>query len=191
MKMVTELLVDVDEVLGDWQTPCLDIAQAVSGRRVNPADVQHWDILEAMSPEERNAVLEAMKEPGWAYRMKPHEGAQQFIEDLKQLGDVRIVTAQYFPSPTWTYDRTNWLMDFFGIRPDHVTFTHEKHAYQGLMLLDDKPTNIVSWKARHPRGLPILWHIPNTAFFNFDGLRAYSWDQVLTAVEEHLRKVTS
>jgi 5'(3')-deoxyribonucleotidase len=185
--MADRILVDVDEVIGDWLTPCLDIAEKVSGRRLNPADFDHWDIIEKMNEGEARAVLHAMAQPGFAYYLKPHKGAQDFIAQLKTLGDVRILTAQHFSSPTWTYDRNRWLWELFGIEPGHVTYTHEKYAHHGRVLIDDKPEHIVNWRAKWPAELPILWHIPNTASFQYDGLRAHTWEQVLVAVEEHLR----
>lgn len=186
--MTREILVDVDEVLGDWQTPCLDIAERVSGRRLNVAEIPHWDIIAYMTPEEAKAVLDAMAQPGFAYGMLPKPGAQSFVKDLKKMGDVRILTAHYIKSPTWTWDRSRWLAELFGIQPDHVTFTHQKQAHHGRVLIDDRPENILGWEARWPDELPILWHLPNTSFFQYDGLRAYTWDQVLTAVDEHLSK---
>lgn len=185
--MARRILVDVDEVIGDWLTPCLDIAEKVSGRRLNPANIDHWDVIEHMHEDEARAVLYAMAQPGFAYHIKPHKGAQEFIAQLKALGDVRILTAQYFNSPTWTYDRNRWLWENFSLQPDHVTYTHEKYAHHGSVLLDDKPDHIVKWGAKWPNELPILWHTPNTAFFQYEGLRAFTWDQVLVAVEEHLR----
>jgi 5'(3')-deoxyribonucleotidase len=181
-----ELLVDVDEVLADWHGPALDIAEKVSGKRYDTSKIEHWDILQAMTPEESQTILSTMAKPGFASTLKPAPGAQDFLRDLKKLGPVRIVTAQFVGSPTWCHDRTEWLQELFDIEPQHIIFTHAKESVGGRMLLDDKPANIIKWRARYPKELPVLWHRPNTAFFTYDGIRSQSWSDVLCLVENHL-----
>lgn len=47
------LLVDVDGVLGDFQTPALDIMAEVTGRRYQPEDFEVWDIFSVLDDEHR------------------------------------------------------------------------------------------------------------------------------------------
>jgi len=182
--MHDELLVDVDEVLADFQTPALDIMSEVTGRSYTQHDFNEWDIFGTLSEEERKKVFQIIEQPGFAAKLKPAEGAQQFIENLSKLGTVIIVTTP-FRSPTWVHERTQWLWQHFGIPSKRVVNTGAKYLVHGRALLDDKPEHVNNWQARHPNELAMLWHIPNTRNLDHSG-RVHTWDEVLAKVSNHL-----
>lgn len=180
-----EILVDVDEVLGDFQTPVMDLIQKVTGRSMTRENVGQWDIFEVLSDDERAAVFDLIRRPGFAYEMKPAKGAQEFVREAEKLGKVYVVTSP-FHSPTWVDDRYRWLKEHFGLTNKHVVHTHAKYLVNGRVLLDDKPDHINNWLERRPEELALLWHIPNTEGVSVKGIRVNSWDAALSLIEKHL-----
>lgn len=179
-----EILVDVDEVLGDFQTPALDIMEEVTGRRYQLEDFKEWDMFATLSKEELKLVLDRIKLPGYALNLQPTPGSQEFIQELSKLGKVYIVTTP-FNSPTWVGERTEWLWKHFGIPSKRVVHTGAKYLVRGRALLDDKPEHIDNWSARHPGELALLWHNPTTRHLDHPH-RVHTWADVLAKVERHL-----
>jgi len=178
------ILVDVDEVLADFQSPSLKIMGEVTGRNYTLSDFKTWDIFEELTPEERDLVFDQIKQPGYATQLAPTPGSQEFVRELSKLGTLYIVTSP-FASPTWVYDRTKWLWDHFGIPSKRVVSTSAKHLVRGRALLDDKPEHVDLWQEHHPDELAMLWHIPNTTLLPHPN-RVTSWSEVLNRVERHL-----
>lgn len=182
--MQEPVLVDVDEVLGDFQTPALDIIAEVTGRRYQLEDFTTWDIFEVLTKEEADTVFACLKQQGFASRMVPTPGSQDFIRELSKMAKVYIVTSP-FPSLTWVGERTQWVRDHFGIPSKQVVHTAAKYLVRGRALLDDKPEHTESWLKANPGELAMLWHIHNTRNIAHPN-RVKTWDEVLTQVEKHL-----
>lgn len=175
-----EALIDVDEVLGDFQTPAMKAIEEVTGIQIDLSTLNHWDIFSVVPTEEENAKVWAkIAEPGFATKIEPTPGAKEFIQELRKMAHVGICTSPCYKSPTWVYERTQWLWDHFGIHEDDIHYTNAKYKVQGDLLLDDRPHHIAKWSKRHPHGTGLLWHIPNTANLPFTGTRVHTWDQVL------------
>lgn len=182
--MHDEILVDVDEVLADFQTPALRVIEEVTGRRYAPSDFKQWDIFSVLSKEELEAVFETLRKPGVAASLTPTPGSQEFIQELSELGTVVIVTSP-FRSPTWVSERIQWLWDHFRIPHKRVVNTGAKHLVYGRALLDDNPDHVANWLARHPGELGMLWHIPNTRDLEHPN-RMHTWAEVIDQVGRHL-----
>lgn len=175
-----ESLVDVDEVLGDFQTPAMKVIEDVTGIRVDLHNLGHWDIFSVIpTPEEEAEVWKRISEPGFATKIEVLPGAQDFIKELRKMSHVVILTAPCYYSPTWVSERSQWLIDHFGFHLDDMHYTNSKFRVQGDLFLDDRPHHILNWQKRHPNGQGLLWNIPNTAGLEFSGIRVSQWGEVL------------
>lgn len=181
--MQKRLLVDVDEVLADFQTPVLAVIGELFGRHLTPHDFDTWDIFAAFTEDERKQIFLRVSEPGFCSSFKPKEGAVEAIEEIRKTHHVTPVTRP-FPSRTWVHDRMLWLHDHFGFRESEIVNTAAKHLVYGDALLDDNPQHIGDWQATHPNGVGMLWHIPNTRnMTQFDHFRVKTWAEVIEKVK--------
>lgn len=177
-----KLATDVDEVLGDFQSPALDVMERVTGKRWHPEDFEVWDIFSVLSDDERTAVFAEIEQPGWCSAIKPKEGAIEAVAVLRTFCDIFPVTSP-FHSPTWMYERTQWLGKLFDWKPREIVHTGSKHHVVADGLLDDNPLHVIDWDLAHPGGLAMLWHIPNTRLMHeLDDRRVRSWDELIARV---------
>lgn len=70
---------------------------------------------------------------------------------------VHILTASWKGSLTWAGEREAWLKQHFDLDYNDITFSHAKHKVHGDIFIDDKPSSLELWQARHPDGVALLW----------------------------------
>jgi len=172
------LLVDVDEVLGDFQTPALDIMAVILGRRYQPEDFDVWDIFSILNDEQKKVCFAMFERPGFCMGIKPYPQAIDAIAELRGFVHVVAVTTPQH-SRNWTYERTEWLKEHFGFDKKDIHYTSTKYRVTGDGFLDDKPDHVSAWADHHPKGTAMLWHIPNTRNLGHDDLRVRSWAEVI------------
>ncbi len=127
-------------------------------------DIKHdhkfddWDLSKSLklTKAEDDAVYSLINMPGFAQRLNPCEGAIHGMKEVMKLCDVVWVTSPLRTSPTWAFDRQQWLDKYFGAE-QKVISTHEKYAVDGLYFLDDKPKHTELWLREHPMKLSMLW----------------------------------
>lgn len=120
--------------------------------------VKEWDEL----------CEDLAKSEGFCQTLPVLPGAQKFVQDLKDKGfNIMYVTSPYKDSPTWAYDRIEWLKRHFGASRYDIISTPEKRYVDGICLVDDKPENIQDWAQYNERGYPILFDQPWNQRFNF------------------------
>lgn len=178
--MRRRLLVDVDEVVGDFLTPTLTAIAKVTGTITFRADQTEWNIFASLTPSDREAVFSGfIDQPGFAREMPVHEEAAYMINLLSEYVDIQFVTSPWRRSKTWVYDRNQWLEEHFPLGVGkRVCHTAEKECVVGDFLIDDKPDNVVRWKKAHPRGQAILLKKPYNAGFesSLPILHTDDWD---------------
>jgi 5'(3')-deoxyribonucleotidase len=179
------LLIDVDEVLVDFQGPAFDLLEQHFGKKFGPEDCEVWDMFTLFTPEEKAKVVEEIEKPGWCRALKVKEGAVEAVAELRKLVDVYAVTS-HFTSPTWVHERDAQLMEDFGFQRREIVHTSAKFLVSGEYMLDDRPANLESWKAEHPEGIAMLWHIPNTRKLGMDDIRMKSWQEVIDRIKSTL-----
>jgi 5'(3')-deoxyribonucleotidase len=172
------LLVDVDEVLCDFQTPALDIMAVITGRRYQPADFDVWDIFSVLTEDQKKVCFALFERHGFCQSLKPYPEALEAIKELRTFVHVVAVTTPQH-SRNWTYERTEWLKEHFDLSSKDVIYTSSKYMVQGAGLVDDNPSHVAGWAERHPQGTAMLWHIPNTRNLGHDDLRVKSWSEVI------------
>lgn len=182
-------LVDVDEVLIDFQSPVLAVMEKVTGVRREPSSFEAWDIFAVLSDEECKEVFDVIRQPGFCLSLDPIPGAVEGIRQIREFCDVYAVTSP-FSSPTWVYERTQSLQRYFGFETHQVVNASSKQVAYGDALLDDKPFHVETWGKEHPGGLAMLWDIPNTRKMGLDDKRVRSWDEVAERLRAHASKDT-
>jgi len=176
--MRPRFLVDVDEVLADFQTPAFEAIKRLTGKTYTPGDFLVWDIFSVLSETELGVVFEELERPGFCTSLKPTPGAIDAIRELQGFMEVFAVTSPQH-NRHWVYERTEWLNEHFKIDKRHVVHTAAKHVVRGAAFLDDNPEHVDHWAHEHPDGLAMLWHIQNTRNLGQGLLRVHSWAEVI------------
>jgi 5'(3')-deoxyribonucleotidase len=174
------ILLDVDDVLGDFTTPFLQILSHHTKRAWTIDDFSSWDLFTAIPAEFRETVLGELEKPGWCRSIKPTEGSVEAVRELQSFCDVYVVTSPYH-TETWVYERTLWLREHFQIDFPHTVFTAAKYVVVGDVLVDDKPLNIEKWLEHHPHGTGMLWDYPHTRSESV-GIRVANWQEVICGI---------
>jgi len=176
------LLIDVDEVICDFQTPAFEIVYRLYGKRLSPFDFNTWNIFEGFSDSEQNAIYKEINKPGYCSALAPMPGAIEAVRELRKYVDVYPVTSPVH-SPTWVYERYIWLQKYFGFNKKEVIITGSKFLIAGDALLDDNPEHVTSWLEEYPDKLGMLWDIPNTHLLKqYDRFRVYNWEEVIKRI---------
>lgn len=177
------LLVDVDEVLADFQSPALDIIEDLTGTRYKPSDFEIWDMFETFSDAVKKRIFKRIDKRGWCLNLKPFPEAQAAIAEIRSMGvEVFALTSPHH-SKSWYYERVEWLKKHYAMPKSHVIQTPAKFLVRGDAFLDDNPSHVEKWRAEHPDKTAMLWHIPNTRTLGLDDIRVRSWDEVKARLE--------
>jgi len=176
------LLLDVDEVLAEFQVSTFQVVYRLFGRKLTPHDYDTWDIFSAFTAEEKRVLFEELEKPGFCQSISPTPGSHEAVRELRKIVDVYPVTFP-FHSPTWVYERNVWLQDHYGFTKQEIVYTGSKFLVTGDALLDDNPSHVTAWMGEHPHGVGMLWHIPNTRNMGYGDLRVHTWEEVLRRVE--------
>ncbi len=183
------LLIDVDEVLADFQTPFFEAVHRLFGRKLSAEDCEVWDCFSLLGKEEAKAVIAEIEKPGWCSALKPKPGAKDAIKHLRGWMDIYAVTSP-FPSKTWVHERDQWLRDHFDFAGrNDIVHTGAKHVVHGDAFLDDNPEHVLNWMREYPGRIAMLWDIPNTRKLLMDDLRVRNWEELITRLEFSLKPV--
>lgn len=188
---MTRILLDVDGVVADFvgsfraEAQKLyehDLANGLGAEwaeyATSTGKPTDWDLRKSLglTTAQESRVWEAVCKPGFATTLETLPKAKEAVLLFKKLGlDVVFLTAPCPGSPTWAYDRKQWLEQHFGT-PVRVISTHEKECVYGDIFVDDKLANIEVWKAAWPDGLAIHYREP------------LHWGYVMGQVLLHLAK---
>lgn len=160
--MKIRLLFDVDGPLtnGFVEQSCKFLREVCRYPDAIPENADRWEFIESynVSAEDKRRTENSFRAPGIANTFVPNPGAVEFIAWCQTWADVYAVTAPWKSAPTWTYDRDQWLRRHFNLT--QVVHTAHKHVVVGDVLVDDKLKNLQDWYASHPKGLPVLWRMP-------------------------------
>jgi 5'(3')-deoxyribonucleotidase len=133
------VLLDVDGVLADFAGALLRWA----GPKHSREQLTEWDLMKALGIESRQAAFdEYASEPGFCESLPVIDGAQDFVESLRRVADIVIVTSPYSAARLWTFERLRWLEHHFGFSKYDVIFAKRKYLVQGDIMIDDGPQNI-------------------------------------------------
>lgn len=186
------ILLDCDGVIADFVSHACETIFEEDGAFFRPEDFKHWDLSRTLDIDQRAVLEEATCSKHWCYRIPVYEGAQNFVERLKDLGDVRALTAAVGNSKHWINERKWWLADHMSIPEKHVVFcpTDEKRFHFGDVLIEDRLETCIAWADRwtnieaRPRTTAILIDRPwNSGPTPFGVYRVHSYNEALELIE--------
>jgi 5'(3')-deoxyribonucleotidase len=110
-------------------------------------------------------------------------GAEAGVNALREVADVRCVTAPWHSSRHWMHERTRWLVEEMGFDRDHIVHATDKRLAHADFLVDDRVSNVERW----PHGTPVLWDQPynRSAQVERPVVRCASWGHLLAMVRAH------
>ena len=186
-----DILTDADGVLCDFLGPTLVIANRVSGMSLTAEDIRTWDVLPYYPERFHPEILAAIGAEGFVTDQPAIPGAQEALEELRVLGNVWCVTSPW-TSRTWAWERTGWLNTHMRFTSKEVLHVSAKHLVDGDVLIDDKFSNLVDWKAKRPQGTAILIDASYNANEapSPDILRAHDWQEVIAFTKAALARVS-
>lgn len=189
------ILLDVDGVLADTTASVIEMFRELTGIEISREQVDDMPLIRTISkfsdePEIIKSKLDSMLGlEGLCSSIPPLSQAQEAVEKL--MSDpkiqVRIVTAQFTPGKTWTYERQNWLKKHFGIQDEKIYFAKEKHIIHGNIFIDDAPNNVREWKDYNSKEIGLLMNQPHNKkyqnhFANDETLQ--NWNQLFELIEK-------
>lgn len=154
----TEILLDIDGVAANFIEGCRPIVEKMLGRRVKHDDVDQFMIEKALGlTEAQTAELYAhVMSEGWCRALPAYAGAKEAVAEMRAHATVVPVTAHFFSSKHWVYERDEWILEHLGIPKTDVVHTHRKFQIDGDALIDDKVSHLSAWRHRHPNGKAVL-----------------------------------
>lgn len=173
------ILLDVDGPLtmSFFDVACREMRrEGVVGAK--PSALTQWGFLEALAPVTERRIRERLRRPGVASLFEPNDGARTFLSDLREWAEVYAVTAPLDGSPTWPYDREQWLIEQLDFDARHVMAVRDKQRVSGHAFVDDKLAHLIEWQAAYPSGLAIMWTCPHNKDDAWTGPRAANYDQL-------------
>ena len=158
------VLIDVDGPLtrGFFHKAC-EFLRAEGVPNAYLENITEWDICRSfnVSEEVERNVRTKLRAQSLAQHFLPNPGALSFLTELRMLASVYAVTAPLDGSPTWSYDREQWLCSVLGFTPDKIISCRDKRLIGGDIFVDDKLTHLQDWKNQHQSGTAILWIEPH------------------------------
>jgi len=141
--MTRRILLDVDGVLADFVTPAAKWARRNGHRNAYHDNCTKWDVLESWGLQAFQPQFDQFcSRKGFCKSLPVYPGAVEFVEQLRRLGEVIVVTSPLSCSPYWCHERTIWLAEHFGFRSKDVIFAKRKELVCGDVLIDDGPHNL-------------------------------------------------
>jgi 5'(3')-deoxyribonucleotidase len=186
------VLLDCDGVLFDFVRACLDWIEQRTGVLYDTSVIRTWDPFDSLPDRVNVSELKPefeqyMSGPGACSSILPYPEALEGVRELVEIADVYAVTAPWWSSETWVYERTQALRKHFKLHRDRVIHTNAKHLVRGDFFVDDKVSHVLRWRGSHldeHAGIPFLWD----AYYNRDDpdatglVRVKSWNELQTAV---------
>lgn len=181
MKRRKRALVDVDGVLADFMTPALEVVRIVSGVAYDINEFNSMHIFDHVPKQYEDACYERYGEKGFCSKFQPYPEALDGLLELGEYYDVYALTSP-MRSPTWVYERSEWLIKYCHIPKRRQIFTSAKYAVTGELFIDDHPENLEKWSAENPNGMPVLWDQPynrQSLAITRPWIRAKEWEHVI------------
>jgi 5'(3')-deoxyribonucleotidase len=177
---VPVVLLDVDDVLVDFETEAEKLISDILGREWSLAEgPQKWDIFTALTDRQRHVAIDIIHRPEWSLRLKPFPEAVTAVFALHEIAEVFAVTSAI----SWASERSVHLKNTFDIDKEHQVYTKAKFLVNGDFFVDDCPQNVLDWKSFHPNGDGMVWDTRgNQGITNYEDVRVSSWDQVIGKV---------
>lgn len=159
-------LFDVDGVCGDLVSKLLlDLSKDFDNLPKYEDIHDHGQLLDphnsVLTKEQLKVAHNLMLSEGYSNTFDVIDGCKLTIDQLKNTGHtIKWVTAPYYRSKTWCFDRLLWLKTHFAATDDDVIFAQDKSLTFGDVFVDDKESNVEAWQHRWRDGKALLFTQP-------------------------------
>lgn len=170
-----DILLDVDGVAADF----VEGLEKALDYRLGNHERKEWDFLKVLPSEHRSRALVHLSNPDFWRNLPVIEGAKRGVDYLEDLGyEISWVTSPWTSCDSWEAARRDWLNKHFDWERQghHYIPTSSKHKIKGDVFIDDKPKNVIDYKAAHPYAVAFIYDQPYNSSF-CDAPR-FTWDNV-------------
>lgn len=193
------VLVDLDDVLGDWRGDVIRSAQEISGNKemfIHGRDFTAWDMLgeyrRKYGETAVQAILHAINTPGFHEQIPLIEGAIDGLQQLTHYGlDVYIVTWPWHGHQSCAGEKLNWVRKHFGHEWERRTIiSANKVLVRGDLLIDDRPDAAKHGNGHEPSWTHVLftsddWPYRPHLSEHADTHRMHGWEELERILQEH------
>lgn len=157
--MTKTILLDIDGVIANFDELIIKYANLHNIELDMDQDI--WDMTafpEFIHLKDRFWKF-ILNEPGLIYGLNKYDFSNEFVDDLRELGNVVACTSSVFPG-TFSSERINWLMDKFDFKREDIILTSKKYLIKADYLIDDKPANVISYALEWPESIVFHYQTP-------------------------------
>lgn len=188
MSVRLKMGIDVDEVLAGYTLAAYRLVETLCGIKITAesTDGVTWDLFTQLPLDVQKKVRAACEQPGFCAGLPVLPGTQEAVRELQNLVDVYVVTSPTH-SPTWVWERNEWLREHFGFHPRQVIHTSAKSLVRVPIRIDDSPDHVRDWHSADPQGLSMLWATVRTRnVVSMAPFRVSSWEEVVRRVKAYI-----
>jgi 5'(3')-deoxyribonucleotidase len=173
---------DVDGVVADLVGALLRALHDRTGQLLIPEQIHSFD-LRTMLGDSMDIASDILSEKGFVRDIQPYPNAIDGIEQLRRIGRVVFVTTPFHPSPTWSHERTAWLVKHTRARRRDIVLLDDKTLFCGSLLIDDAPHQLEAWTRDGRAAIRVVRPWNDGAA----GLAARSWGEIVALAEVVVR----
>jgi 5'-nucleotidase len=181
------ILIDCDGVLANFNEMAFRLIKNQFNIDVK-CDGKNWDYFSYPNIKSISSKIwdDICNTPRLIRDIKKYNYADEFINRLREIGSVICLTSiprsRFYPS-----ERFEWLMEELGFDRKDIILCHRKYLVKGDVLIDDKPSNIITWHQQW-KGFPILWKTPGWDMNHVENLSGILNTGSVDLVIEHLQQ---
>lgn len=142
------ILLDVDGVIADFYGAVARVLYLNNSSRPQATKWDFIDDLKRQRPGDYKVYKQRSSQPSFCLGIDPYDGAADFVNRLREYGEVVAVTSPLTHCPTWCAERRDWLMTNFAFSPDDIIFARRKELVVGDIFIDDKYEHLNAWNDR-------------------------------------------
>ena len=188
------IALDVDGVLADFTGKWLDILEDTTGIKLPKfrltGSLDDSSVTPFLGDKDRETVWDRVCSPGFVSSLETMT-SHTYIKNLRKQNKVLAVTSPMKRSPTWVYERTQWLAQNYSFKHDEIIHTSAKAFVDADILIDDMYKNCVSFSSRRNR-VSFLWTQPenrNVTITSPGIHRVSTWETLLSNIADMNRGI--
>lgn len=148
------ILVDIDGITADNMPAWLLRIYERTGILALMSDLTSWEIHKCppLNQLREEQIFDILNEPGFTFGLPPLGGAVANLKLLQEAkNEIYFVTARF--GPVGMPETVSWVRRHFPwMNPTRqLVFAHDKSIIDADVLIDDRPENLLAYKAVHPK----------------------------------------
>lgn len=184
--------VDVDGVVGDFVGHTLNLLSKEFSVLPKREDIKDFHMEKYFLPTVKKRFFHLLSSPEFWKTIPAIPESIKFINEIKGFSNIVWVTSPWTSCKNWEAVRREWLKKNFPFKHAYLPTENKEYANCHI-LIDDKESNLIKWKAKNPNGIGIL--LAATYNSPSKGLIRLGWDErkkivdVIQCERERLEKL--